>query len=338
MSNLDCGLSPARTVEEAIRMLHETVADPGLRDAALAVVECFRAAAFSGPVPRVPAFTRIPVLVYGGVTGEFRPAFPLAGLALLLFLGIDLLDDIMDGDETPYWRGRPPAETLLIATALVSAVPQAGIASLGAGDGVTARMQEALARGLLVMAGGQRRDLLAVGRDDVEPDEAENTALAKSGEMTALLATLGALYAGAPAAVEAAYADWGRAYGTADQIRSDCFDLLRDPVGSDLRNGTMSFPLACFLESDSPAERARALAMVRAAPNDPAALNALREALHERKVFTIADVTIAWHATAAHRALDIAAPHEPAAGALRALLDTLPLHAAATSQPIPTNA
>jgi heptaprenyl diphosphate synthase len=338
MSNLDCGLTPAQTVEEAVRMLHQTIDDPGLRNAALQVVECFRAAAFSGPVPRVPAFTRIPVLVHGGVTGEFRRAFPLSGLALLLFLGIDLLDDIMDGDETPYWRGRPHAETLLLATALVSAVPQAGLASLGAGDGVTARMQAALARGLLVMAGGQRQDLLAIGRDDVEPDEAENTAGAKSGEMTALLALLGAIHAGADPEAETAYADWGRAYGTADQLRSDCFDLLRDPAGSDLRNGTMSFPIACFVESDDPAERARALAMVRAAPHDPAALAALREALHERKVFTIANVTIAWHAAAAHRALDIAAPHEPAGGALRALLDTLPLNAAATPQPSPTHA
>jgi hypothetical protein len=49
-------------------------------------------------------FARVPLLVYAGCGGEAMTAVPLAAATTLLFLGIDILDDLADGDLPEHWQ------------------------------------------------------------------------------------------------------------------------------------------------------------------------------------------------------------------------------------------
>ena len=56
----------------------------------------------------LPPFVHLPLLVYAALRGDHRPAIPLAVATTLLFLGLDIIDDLAYGDLTPEWdRFRP---------------------------------------------------------------------------------------------------------------------------------------------------------------------------------------------------------------------------------------
>ncbi len=80
----------------------------------------------------VHPFVDLPLLVYAGLRGDDTPAFPLAAATSLLFLGLDIFDDIADGDLPVHWRGYRPAEINLAAATLLCALPQLALAELDA--------------------------------------------------------------------------------------------------------------------------------------------------------------------------------------------------------------
>ena len=55
-------------------------------------------------------FMALPLLVYAAVRNEEKPAFPLAVATTLLYLGVDILDDLADGDLPAHWKGRKESE------------------------------------------------------------------------------------------------------------------------------------------------------------------------------------------------------------------------------------
>ena len=69
-------------------------------------------------------YIHLPLLVHAGLRGDDRPARLLALATCLLFLGIDLLDDLADRDLTAHWEGMSEAEVQLVATGLLSTLPQ----------------------------------------------------------------------------------------------------------------------------------------------------------------------------------------------------------------------
>jgi geranylgeranyl pyrophosphate synthase len=330
MRSVVLGPTPESVVSAAAEIVREHTSDASLRGSLLAVVEGFRAAAFARTPPRLPPLVALPSLVQAAVTGEDTPSDRISGAVLLLFLGIDLLDDLMDGDITPYWQGATPAETLLVATTLTGAVAQLALAHSGFPAATVVAMEEAISRGGLRMAGGQRFDILARSRETVSPAEVEASVAAKSGAFTAMLAEFGALAAGAPPELVAEYAEWGHAYGTADQLRSDCADLFRDPVGSDITHGVVSYPLACLLESDEAGED-ETRQLLRAAASDVASLAQLRRRLRESGALAATEVTVRWYNESARKALARAAPREPASSVLYALVGRLPSPLAASA-------
>ena len=80
-------------------------------------------------------FLHLPLLVHGAVTGDERPAVPLATAMAALWVGMDILDDLADGDEPVQWAGRPAAEANLIGVTFVAALPQLAILDLDAPTG-----------------------------------------------------------------------------------------------------------------------------------------------------------------------------------------------------------
>jgi geranylgeranyl pyrophosphate synthase len=263
---------------------------------------------------------RVPLLVCAAVRGEAAPALPLAVAATLLVAGLDLLDDLMDGDLADGWCGYRPAELLLAGATLVAALPQLALGELPLPPDRLVVMQRALARAGLRISAGQQRDLRAVGHPRLAPAAAEAIAAGKSGEVLAVIAALAATLAGARPRAVAGYAALGRALGTALQLRSDCYDLFGAPRSRDLAAGARTLPLALYLRA-RPEERRPFLALLTAARTDPMAQNAVRARLIDADVPRLAEAVIARHCARAHAALDHLHPREPAAGALRALID-----------------
>ena len=320
MTDAAPGPSSWNILHAASAFIERNVIDEPLRATILDILRGF-ARESPGAEPYVPGIARIPALVHAAATGDAAPATPLCGIAFLLYLGIDILDDIMDGDTTPYWQGRSPAETLLLGATLTSAVPQLAISRLAAPPDVRAAMQETLAAGLLEMAAGQRADILANRCATIDPRAVEASVLAKSGGMTAMLAALGATLAGATPESCRDYAAWGRAFGAADQLRADCAVLFRDVPCPDLLHGAMTYPVACLLEATEPACRPALFDLLRAAAADREARLAVRRLLQERGALAMSAATIEWHTARAKSALARASPRPGAAAPLHALVD-----------------
>jgi geranylgeranyl pyrophosphate synthase len=267
-------------------------------------------------------YLRLPLLVYAAVRGDSRPALPLAVVALLLRAGVDLLDDVMDGDLPDAWRARPPAEPVLAAATLLCALPLQALCALDAPPATVVALQRTLARSGLVMSAGQQRDVLLTGSRCVSVEAVERAVAGKSGEAVALLARLAAQLAGAASGRVERFAAMGQALGMAGQIRSDCADLFGPSASKDLAQGARTLPIALHLQALTDDERDPFLALLEAARTDPAAHDAIRTRLATAGILRECAVMIELYCDRARTALVEAGAGEPAASALRRLIDT----------------
>ncbi len=94
-----------------------------------------------------------------------------------------------------------------------------------------------------------------------------------------MFAALAARLAGAPDHLIELYAGFARAFATAGQLSSDCFDLFTAPLSKDLANGSRTLPIALALGKCSAGPRAELLALLTAASSDPAKRGAVCERL-----------------------------------------------------------
>ena len=270
-----------------------------------------------------PPFVHLPLLVYSGLRGNDERAISLAAATSLLFLGLDIFDDLADGDLPPHWNGTPTQEINLAAATLLCALPQLAIAGLDAPAARLAAMQRTLAEGLLRMSAGQERDLAMAGRDDVAPEEVEESVVAKSGEELAIFASLAAQFAGAPEEVADTYALMGRALGTAGQLASDCYDLFTAPHSRDLAHGTRTLPVAMHLRRQVGEDRTSFLRQLEQARKDALAQEVVRQRLRAAGDLRRCAFLVEVYCQRALRALKQADPLEPAATDLRAMIDSV---------------
>ncbi len=266
-------------------------------------------------------FISLPLRVYAAITGRQEEAFPLAAATTLLFVGIDLLDDVADGDLPHLWKDRSP-EAQLAAATFLSALPQLAIARLDAPAAVIVEMQRTLASGLLRMSAGQQQDLAAANGLEARSADVERSVEAKSGEELALFARLAALLAEAPDAVVSAYEAMGRAIGTAGQLASDCHDLFQARHSRDLANGTRTFPIARHLERLTPPQRQAFASRLDEARNGGEAARRVRRELIESGALRLASFVIESHCQRALRSLPQGSL-EPAAGQLSGMIQDI---------------
>ena len=226
-----------------------------------------------------PPFIHLPLLVYEGLLGEEGPAIGLAVATTLLFLGLDLFDDVADGDWPAVAPGCSVAEVNLTAATLLCALPQLAIAELDAPSSVLAAMQRTLARGLLRMSAGQQQDLASVGAVQVRSSDVETAVVAKSGEETAVFARLGAQLAQAPDDLTATCEELGRCIGAGGQLASDCYELFTDPAARDFAHGARTLPIALHLERLEGEQQAAFLALLEQARQNETARGAVRSHL-----------------------------------------------------------
>jgi len=222
-------------------------------------------------------FVHLPLNVYAAVAGCWEPALPVAAATAMLYLGLDIFDDLADGDLPAHWTGRRPAEINLVAATLLSALPQLAIARLHAPADARAAMLQEIFEGLLTMSAGQQQDLAFAGSSEVSTEEVHASVNRKSGAEMGMFAALGALLAGAPAEQVHLYREVGRAFGIAGQLASDMHDLFVAERSMDLANGTRTLPIALCLDRYAGQEREGFIALLRSAQSSTSAADRMRE-------------------------------------------------------------
>ncbi len=186
---------------------------------------------------------------------------------------IDLLDDVMDEDQTTTLQVLGIARTLNVSTALL-ALAQQSILSLsqqGIAPALILRLLETLQESALVVAAGQHRDVLAEQRpvQEFTREECIEIAAAKAGSIMRLACRLGALCAGADEKLCEQFSEFGELLGIAHQLDNDSHDLYyllqgntsslapsetsTGHVKSDLARGKKTLPIVLAAQSYSAA-------------------------------------------------------------------------------------
>ena len=257
-------------------------------------------------------FIDIPLLVYAALRGNEEDAVPLAAATTLLYLGIDTLDDLADGDRPETWNGYGLSEINLAATTLLSTLPQLILSELPVSPAIRLSLLKHLATGLLAMSAGQQADIAHTGKSGVSAEAVEKSVMEKSGEELALFAAMAALLAEAPPDLVEKYSAFGRSAGTAGQLASDCHDLFQAEVSRDLRQETRTLPIALYLEKKPEADRAVLLELLQKKNAGNGTLQRIRDLFHESGLLRITSFIVELHCQRATTALDLAGPLEPA--------------------------
>jgi geranylgeranyl pyrophosphate synthase len=276
-------------------------------------IEQGREQARSHPVPAAD----LPVLTHAAVTGEPSPP-PLAGACLCVYLGADLLDNVVDQELPEDWQELGPTAATLTAVTFLALVWKAlgRLREHGAPAERIGALTELFADRLLAMSSGEIADLQ--GPESLDSDAVIRIAEGKSGTQFALYARAGAMLAGAPPEAADAYSEYGSSLGTASQLMSDLADVCQAPPSDDLRNGALTLPVIHGLAS---AGRERLEPLLQAARTSDDAQEQVRTTLIEAGAPAYVAEVAGVHRERGLQALESVRAREPAAGELRRLLD-----------------
>jgi geranylgeranyl pyrophosphate synthase len=267
---------------------------------------------------------QLPLLVHAAITGEERPALPVAGACTLLYLGADLFDSILDHELPPLWQARNSSEASLAATTLLGALPQLSIARLQERGTPPARLwtlAHHFAVAGLTMGAGQYEDLLFPSVENVSVEDSRAMAEHKSGAEYALFATAGATLATEDPSTIEAYADFGSCFGIAQQLVNDAQDIWGEECGQDLLNGKRTLPLVHALSTLGGEQRERLRKLLAAARESTEHHDGVRALLAEAGSLRYTALIVWLYQQQARSHLVSASPRQPAGRELFTLLD-----------------
>ena len=201
------------------------------------------------------------VLLFSGALGfTGRDRFELAATVEFIHTATLLHDDVVD--ESALRRGRRTANALFgnAASVLVGDFVYSRAFQMMVSAG-SLRVLEVLADATNVIAEGEVLQLMNMHDPDVSVDAYLRVIRFKTAKLFEASARLGAILAGADAAIEEACAAYGRSLGTAFQLVDDLLDYegateqLGKNVGDDLREGKPTLPLLIAMERGTAAQR-----------------------------------------------------------------------------------
>jgi Polyprenyl synthetase len=269
---------------------------------------------------RLSAAAHLPLLCAAAVRPDGPLPLPLAVPTSLLWSGLELYDDLTDGDLAPALQARSDPEIVFTAFGLSCLLPAALVAELEIPLEARARMQQCISRHLLRGFAGQQRDLGHVDCDAATPAAVAAAACGKNGEPAAMFAALGAMAAGATPDLVEAYGRFGRALGVMAQYQSDFWELFHDEDARDLRQGNRTFLLVSALERARDHEREELLGLLHRARSDTGVDGKIRDILRQGRLLAPWREAVHQAAGEGHEALAAARPAEPAASLLRAAI------------------
>ncbi len=178
---------------------------------------------------------------------------PLAAAVELLHTATLVHDDLLDGSLMR--RGNPTLNVGLStgAVILVGDYLFARAADLAA-ETRSLPVVTIFAQTLMTICSGELRQALGEGAWRRTKEDYFQSTFSKTASLFAASTESGALLSGAPPSTVHALRDYGYNLGMAFQIVDDILDFTGDeqqlgkPIGSDLRQGTITLPLILFLE------------------------------------------------------------------------------------------
>lgn len=171
--------------------------------------------------------------------GAWPRAVPIAAAVEMFMVGLDTLDDVEDGEESPLDINGGLASVLNVSTGLLLLAQHALVATPGGAAPV----------GILLSAGlracsGQHADVTATGGREWTLDDALAVTAGKSASLVAAICRLGAHAAGADGATGDVYARFGACLGMVLQLSNDIAALHPDAtVKTDIALGRPTVPL-----------------------------------------------------------------------------------------------
>lgn len=177
--------------------------------------------------------------------GDLTLGSKVAAAVEIFMAGLDVLDEIEDGDHSPTVEAAGPAQALNVATALLLLAQQILLRLTADGVAIerTALFARTLAEAGLEATGGQHRDLAGEGGAHISTDDALTTARLKAGALVGGACRLGALVGTSDETLLDLYQTWGRHYGTAAQLSNDLHDAGDQGNKSDLARQKGTLPL-----------------------------------------------------------------------------------------------
>lgn len=254
----------------------------------------------------------------------------LAAGCLLVWLGADLFDNVVDEELGASWASFGAGPITLGSVTILTVLPHhlwARLEAQGVPPATGRALSTALVEALWTMSIGQFRDLGAQA-EVTSPEAYLALTRAKSGAEFALFAGATAQLAGRPAAEVTQWQAFGESLAMAGQLLSDVADLVGQPPGNDLRNGKRTLPLLFALQTLEGDRLARFRAHLRQAQHgDSQAEAALCAELHAIGAFQYALLRAEVLRQQALRHLRQLLPHPDTRAPLEALTDALSLTA-----------
>ncbi|MEW5850705.1 MAG: polyprenyl synthetase family protein [Myxococcota bacterium] len=197
-----------------------------------------------------PLLTGLVHRALGGSGGE--ECTQAAALVEIIHLSTLLHDDVVD--EAPLRRGAPSAAAAIGNAAAVLGGDALVVHAMTVAHRLGPQAVERALHALQQLVLGELIQLRNRGNVEVAAAEALHVCALKTGALMRLCAELGAITAGGPAAQVRELGEAFERLGVAFQITDDMLDLSGDArslgksVGADVKQGTISHPLALALE------------------------------------------------------------------------------------------
>jgi competence protein ComQ len=181
--------------------------------------------------------------------GNLATAARVAAAMEALAASLDVLDEIEDGDHSPFVLSAGLPQALNTSTALLF-LSQQIIADMHESSDDSAfviDLVQTMARLGLRATGGQHKDLSINARSGISLDEALQISSEKSGSLAACACRLGARIGTAEPDILRLYELFGQHYGTMVQLSNDIHDAQNDLEKSDLSSAKPTLPVLFYL-------------------------------------------------------------------------------------------
>ncbi|MER6088088.1 polyprenyl synthetase family protein [Streptomyces bluensis] len=261
----------------------------------------------------------LPLLVHAVETGDPGPAVPLSAVHLLWWTSACYLDDLADSQATGTPEGLGEQEALLAAVVGGQALPIRIVQAQPVPDAVRGALTAEIVNCWFPAVEGQLRDLRG-GTEGAARESVVTAYRGKSGAPFAMITAMAGIWAGADSGRIRLWREFGDVLGILWQLFNDQEDILSGR-NEDLRNGTLTYLLACALEEAPPGAREHVLALSGAARSSGRARRELTELLLAPAVLRSYQKDLGTFRDEAYRVLGELGGHEEPLTALRQLVD-----------------
>ena len=257
-----------------------------------------RAQAENQPLPAIV----IPLFVCESLTGTSPAATQLAGACLMVYMGADLFDNVVDDELEDPWKD-DASRAMLAAATFLSVMPHHVLDGIEMDSDSRCRIEQAMSEGLLKMSAGQYDDMRLAGEASVSLRECRAISENKAGSQFGFYAEAAAILAQASGQEVRDWHEFGRCLGTAVQISSDVLDLLSEGPSRDLTNGKKTLPIVHAL-SKAGSDKSRLGAALAQARDDPKEHESIKHTLIRAGSFRYAALVVEVYRQGAERLLN----------------------------------